>query len=264
MRPLAELDAKLARGVRGVVFDIDDTVTREGRLELAAFQAMHRLDEAGVHLVAVTGRPLGWMEVIVRHWPLALGVAENGAGWIWRNAAGRWREGYQDPPRVRKGYGTLFERVCWRVAERLPDVTVAADQNARRCDLAFDIGETARLEPEEVDELVETIESAGAVSRVSTVHAHAQPGTWDKADGVRRGLSEALGLPVQSEEAVAAWVFVGDSANDAAAFESFPLSVGVANVRDALDRLPVPPAYVTEADRGAGFAEVADALLSGR
>ncbi|MCC6875768.1 MAG: hypothetical protein IT378_15785 [Sandaracinaceae bacterium] len=53
------------------------------------------------------------------------------------------------------------------------------------------------------------------------------------------------------------WLFVGDSGNDAAAFAFFSLSVGVANVREHLARLPVPPAYVTERERGAGFAELA-------
>ncbi len=49
--------------------------------------------------------------------------------------------------------------------------------------------------------------------------------------------------------------------DDAAAFARFPLSVGVANVREHLPRLPVAPAFVTEADRGRGFAELGRLLL---
>ena len=45
-------------------------------------------------------------------------------------------------------------------------------------------------------------------------------------------------------------------------FASFPLSVGVANLRDFAERLHTWPAYLTEGKRGAGFAEVAARLLS--
>jgi hypothetical protein len=47
-------------------------------------------------------------------------------------------------------------------------------------------------------------------------------------------------------------------------FRHFPLSVGVANVREILPQLPVPPAYVTEASGGEGFAEMAAQLLAAR
>ena len=55
------------------------------------------------------------------------------------------------------------------------------------------------------------------------------------------------------------WLFVGDSGNDAAAFDAFAFSIGVANVRD--HDLAVRPRFVTQADRGQGFAEVARHLL---
>ncbi len=47
-------------------------------------------------------------------------------------------------------------------------------------------------------------------------------------------------------------------------FEHFPHSVGVANIRRFLAQLSHRPAYVTEGERGAGFAEVARALLAAR
>ncbi len=245
----------------GVAFDIDDTVTRDGRLELAAFHAMHALADAGLHLVAVTGRPLGWADVIARHWPVAAVVGENGAGWVWRDGAAV-REGYVDPPERRRAYEELFDRVLERVSRELPHVRPAGDQGARRCDLAFDVGETVRLPPEDVAALVRVIEAEGARSSVSSVHAHAIPGAWDKAAGIARAVRDALGLAIADDPR--RWLFIGDSGNDAAAFDSFPLSVGVSNVRDALPRLPTPPRYVTRADRGRGFAEMADHVLRGR
>jgi len=44
-------------------------------------------------------------------------------------------------------------------------------------------------------------------------------------------------------------------------FAFFPHAVGVANVREFADRIATLPAYVTQAEAGAGFAELADFLL---
>jgi HAD superfamily hydrolase (TIGR01484 family) len=258
MRPLSEADFS---EVDVVVFDIDDTVTRGGRLEAIAFDAMWRLHDGGLSLIAVTGRPLGWADVAALHWPLAIAVGENGAGWSWLEG-GVVREGYHDREQDRARQRELIDRVRARVAREMPDVRLAFDQRARRCDLSFDIGEAAKLPPESIDRLVLAIEAEGARALVSSVHAHVVPGGWDKARGVRRAAMEVLGRDPTIEQA--RFLFVGDSANDADAFRFFERSVGVGNVREHLPRIPVPPRFVTTADRGRGFAEVADHLLAGR
>ena len=45
MLPIRDLPEQTARDLLGVAFDIDDTVTRDGRLELSAFKAMQELAE---------------------------------------------------------------------------------------------------------------------------------------------------------------------------------------------------------------------------
>ena len=232
-----------------------------GRLEPQALDAMFRLHEAGLALVAVTGRPLGWADVLVRLLPVRLAVGENGAGWVWLDSAVR-REGYFASAAERDESARLLARIRDRVARDMPDVRVAQDQRARRCDLAFDIGETVQLAPDRIEQLTQLIEAEGARSAVSSVHAHAVPGDWDKAKGVRRGFAEVLGVDLAAERD--RWLFVGDSGNDAEAFAWFPGSVGVANVAEHLDRLPIPPAFVTVRERGGGFAELADAVLAHR
>jgi hypothetical protein len=94
------------------------------------------------------------------------------------------------------------------------------------------------------------------------VHAHAFFGAHDKASGTVRALGAVLGRDLAGERE--RWLFVGDSGNDAAAFAYFPVSAGVANVRAHLGRLPVAPAFVARAERGAGFAEIARVVLSAR
>lgn len=61
-----------------------------------------------------------------------------------------------------------------------------------------------------------------------------------------------------------AFLFVGDSANDASMFAYFPLSVGVANACASGDRLPTPPGYVKLGSSGAGFVELVDRVTAAR
>jgi len=258
MESYRELDPS---DIRGLVFDIDDTVTRNGVLEPDAYAAMHRLASAGFELVAVTGRPLGWTDVIARLWPVRVAVGENGAGWTWVDDDGT-HEGYFCSDAERAEQAKLLERIRREAAVTMPHVQATNDRRHRRCDLAFDVGESVSLPRTDIDALVGLIEGLGATSSVSTVHAHAVPGPWNKAEGVARALRDALGIDVSTE--LERWVFVGDSGNDAAAFARFPKSVGVANVREHLDRIPVPPRYVTDSERGRGFAEIASHLVDAR
>src|SRR4029453_11785361 len=85
MRPLAELDV---RGIEGLVFDVDDTLTRGGVLEREAFDAIWSLRDRGLRAIAVTGRPLGWSDVLAATWPIDLAVGENGAGLAMRRGGG--------------------------------------------------------------------------------------------------------------------------------------------------------------------------------
>ncbi len=59
-------------------------------------------------------------------------------------------------------------------------------------------------------------------------------------------------------------VFCGDSPNDEPMFAFFPNAVGVGNVREWAELMTRLPRWVTEAPGGAGFAELADALLAAR
>jgi hydroxymethylpyrimidine pyrophosphatase-like HAD family hydrolase len=59
---------------------------------------------------------------------------------------------------------------------------------------------------------------------------------------------------------------MGDSPNDAAMFDpaSFPLSVGVANVRRFADRMPHRPRHVADAEGADGAIEVLSHILARR
>ena len=84
---LATLPDTEARAVRGVLTDIDDTLTAEGAIVPEALAALAELRAAGLPVIAVTGRPKGWSEPFARDWPIDAIVAENGAVALFRDDA---------------------------------------------------------------------------------------------------------------------------------------------------------------------------------
>ena len=89
MKPLQDMPAEVLANIRGVFFDIDDTLTSEGRLTASAYSALERIQAAGLLCVPVTGRPAGWCDHIARMWPVDGVVGENGAFWFAYDAATR-------------------------------------------------------------------------------------------------------------------------------------------------------------------------------
>lgn len=260
MQPLSEITPAMCRSLRAVVFDVDDTLTAGGRIQKEAFTALWKLRGSGLASVAVTGRPLGFAELMARMWPITFAVGENGAGYVQVNDT--VRTVYWDDDATRATQQQQL-RVTRKAIERaLPWVRISDDNWARRCDLAFDIGERVRATPEQIADLRTAIEASGARALVSSVHAHVQIGDHDKARGVVRAFDTFLDIDVTADPGQ--FLFIGDSGNDAAAFSYFPFSIGVANVRHHLASLPTAPAFVSTLERGLGFAEIIDAVLAHR
>ncbi|MCC6193442.1 MAG: HAD hydrolase family protein, partial [Burkholderiales bacterium] len=79
MRALEKMPRDARQAIRGVLADIDDTITTHGRLTPEAYAALARLRSAGKLVVPITGRPAGWCDHIARMWPVDAVVGENGA-----------------------------------------------------------------------------------------------------------------------------------------------------------------------------------------
>src|SRR5215470_12038612 len=86
MMPLADCPRDTLAAVQGVLTDIDETLSTNGRLTAEAYRALEMLQRAGFLVVPVTGRPAGWCDHIARFWPVDAVVGENGAFWMWRDA----------------------------------------------------------------------------------------------------------------------------------------------------------------------------------
>ena len=259
MKPLAELDA---RGVKALLFDIDDTLTTEGKLTAQAYDALERLRRAGKITVPVTGRPAGWCDHIARMWPVDAVVGENGAFYFFY-AGGRLQRRFQDDAATRCEKRARLDAIAQRVLAAVPGCALAADQNYRETDLAIDYCEDVPPLPLEAAERIASLmREAGLNAKISSIHVNGWLGDYDKLAMSRVLFTERFGMDLaESRREI---VFAGDSPNDAPLFAFFSHSVGVANVRRFKDLLADKPKYVTRATAGAGFAELAEHLLQER
>ncbi len=249
------------RQVVGVFTDIDDTLTRNGVIEPAALQALRSLHAGSLPVIAITGRPMGWSLPFASAWPLAAIVAENGAVAMF-SVAGRMHTEYAQDEATRMRNARRLRAVAAKVQGEVPTATLAQDSAGRMTDIAIDHSEFAHLDAAAVARVVAVMQGEGMHATVSSIHVNGWFGEHTKLSGARWMLRRLFGRELDTE--VGRWVYVGDSTNDQAMFGHFPLSVGVANLRQFAAQLHTWPAYLAAGERGAGFAEVAEALIAAR
>jgi HAD superfamily hydrolase (TIGR01484 family) len=250
-----------ARGIRGILFDLDDTLLTRGVLTRTAYDALWDLHDAGLVLVVVTGRPCGWGEVVVRQWPVAGCVTENGAIHVVRDGASVVRRDACGETE-RSARRARLEKLIERVRHTVPQACLTDDNHARTSDVTWDIGERTKLPLDRAREVVGEIQAAGARHTQSSVHLHATFDADDKASGAVRFCAHELGEDPGA--ALVRFAFIGDSSNDASCFAAFRTTFGVANIRAVLPQLSIPPRYVAARAMGDGFAEIAEEILRKR
>jgi len=261
MRPLTEMPRTTRVALRGVLTDIDDTLTTDGRLPADAYAALERLSVAGKLVIPITGRPAGWCDHIARMWPVDAVVGENGAFAMRYDRKGRKLERmFIDDEATRRSNRARLAAIGEAILRAVPGSAFASDQLYREADIAIDYREDVpELPRAAVDRIVVLMEAEGMTAKVSSIHVNGWFGTYDKLSMTRRLLARAFDTDLDAERA--RFVFVGDSLNDAPLFAYFPNAVGVANVRAFADRIASLPVYVTQRKGGAGFAELVDLLL---
>ena len=257
--------------ITGVLTDIDDTLTTAGAITPEALAALGALRNAGLKVIAITGRPVGWSEPFARDWPIDALVAENGAVALIANeevflrTSGRpvpLSKLYQVDVQTRAANMVRMQAVLARIERELPGARRATDSPGRETDIAIDHSEFARLGPAQIAEVVQLMRSEGLNATVSSIHINGWIGAHNKLEGARWIVRELLGRDLDAERG--RWAYIGDSTNDQLMFEAFGNSFGVANVRRFEAQLSHLPRYITRCERGAGFAEMAAALLAAR
>ncbi len=263
MKPFRQFPQSSKSNIRFVLTDIDDTLTVSGRLPAVVFTAMEVLQNKGIRVIPITGRPAGWCDHIARMWPVDGVVGENGAFYFrYDEDRKKLLRRYFVPENQRHEDRQKLEQLKRNILKNVPGSHVSADQVYREADLAIDFCEDVPPLPQDaIDKIVRIFTQAGAQAKVSSIHVNGWFGNYDKLTMTKIFFEDIFSLPLETSKDQV--IFTGDSPNDCPMFAFFPHSVGVANILDFKDRLAHEPAWITDEPGGHGFAEVARILLSG-
>ena len=262
MAPLATWPAEARRGLVGLFTDIDDTLTTEGVVPPEVVQALGALKAAGLQVVPITGRPVGWSEPFAAAWPVDAIVPENGAMALVPQADGTLARRYQQDAATRAANFARMQTVLAQIEHDIPGARRATDSAGRECDIAIDHSEFTQLSDAQIDKVVLAMRHEGMHATVSSIHVNGWYGDHNKLEGARWIVGALWGRRLDHE--ITRWAYVGDSTNDQLMFQAFPHSIGVANIARFVPHLSQLPRYVTPSERGAGFVEVARAILEAR
>lgn len=257
MLPLTSISQERARSLAGVFFDLDDTFLDRGLLSDEAFHSLFLLRASGLRLIALTGRPASWAQLIARMWPVEAAIAENGALAFVRDGD-RLRAFDTAAPEIRSERRARLLQLVKAAKVALPELYRADDVDGRISDFTFDIGEHEKATEELIFAARSFAHKAGAKTTRSSVHLHF---TFDRIDKASGALAYLRARGEDTTLALHRFAFIGDSDNDASAFAAFACSVGVRNVRGDFS---IPPRYVTPSRASLGFCEFAQHLVSQR
>lgn len=260
--PLTRWDAEARGALVGVFTDIDDTLTTDGAITPDALAALAALKQAGLRVAAITGRPVGWSVPFVTAWPVDAIVAENGAVALLPQADGRIEKRYLQDAATRAANYARMQAVLQRIEREIPGALRATDSPGRETDIAIDHSEFQHLSEAQIAAVVALMQREGMRATVSSIHINGWYGDHNKLVGARWIVRELWDRDLDRE--MDRWAYVGDSTNDQLMFKAFAHSIGVANVARFVPQLADLPHYVTAGERGAGFAEVASAILGAR
>jgi HAD superfamily hydrolase (TIGR01484 family) len=258
MRPLSSWQVQCP--IIGVFTDIDDTLTTKGAITPDALQALADLKSAGLHVVPITGRPVGWSEPFAARWPVDAIVAENGAVGLQHTTEQGLCKLYQQDHTTRSANFARMQQVLAHIERTVPGAARSQDSAGRETDIAIDHSEFTHLPPAAIDAVVRLMQAEGMTATVSSIHINGWFGEHSKLTGARWIVRKLWGRDLDAE--IKHWVYVGDSTNDQVMFAHFPHSIGVANIRRFESQLAHRPSYITPGERGAGFAQVVQRMLN--
>jgi HAD superfamily hydrolase (TIGR01484 family) len=252
VQPLPTTGFSGHRAVKLLATDMDGTLTRQGQFTAALLQGLERLQARGVPVIIVTGRSAGWVNGLAHYLPVVGAMAENGGVYFPPGAAPEPLVEMADVAMYRQQLSAVFDQL----RSRWPQLQESEDNRFRLTDWTFDITGLAQTD---LDAMGQTCRRLGWGFVYSTVQCHIYKLGQSKAAGLQRVVKRHF-APLTTAEVLT----LGDSPNDESMFDPaiFPLSVGVANVKDYWPQLTHHPAYVTHAPEVEGFLEVVETLVA--
>ncbi len=249
---LKPLDSYHWGNIRLIATDMDGTLTQAEKFDSKLFEMLTKLSTAGIDVLITTGRSAGWVQAVATYLPVVGAIAENGGLIYWNH----------DPQPKLISLGNIeqhrqqLHRVFQLLKTKFPHLRESSDNRFRITDWTFDVENLSPIELEQIDRVCQ---DEGYGFTYSTIQCHIKPTYQDKAHGLKKIIPQYF--PNLKPEQI---LTVGDSPNDESMFnqQEFPLSVGVANVKNYCDRLKYLPAYVTNRSEGKGFYELAESIIS--
>ncbi|MTJ54753.1 HAD family phosphatase [Anabaena sp. UHCC 0253] len=232
--------------------DMDGTLTKYGKFTSKLLDTLENLAAVKVPVLIVTGRSAGWVSAISSLMPIVGAIAENG---------GLFYPSSNSEPVTLTPIADLtshrehLARTFANLQTYFPQIQESADNRFRVTDWTFDL---TSLTTDELKNIGNLCEQMGWGFTYSNVQCHIKPQGQDKAIGLLKVLRQYF--PTYFPEQV---ITVGDSPNDESLFNHryFPISVGVANIREYATQLQHQPTYITTAAEGDGFCELCSYIL---
>lgn len=264
MKAVADIPPATSQNLIGVLTDIDDTITTDGRLPAEAYSMLERLTGSGLLVVPITGRPAGWCDMVARFWPVAGVVGENGAlAFRYDHEARQMKRMFMMDDETRNENRKKLNALAEVIVQNVKGSAVASDQLYREADLAIDFCEDVpALDNSDVERILSHFHEVGAIAKASSIHVNGWFGDWDKLSMTRKFLKQEFNIDVDSNKE--RFVYCGDSPNDSPMFGFFPNACGVANVQDFVGRMDALPAFIANAYGGQGFVEIGEQILAVR
>lgn len=249
--PLLSFTEEERNNIKYIVSDVDDTITRDGKLFPPVLDALYRVKMSGRTIILLTGGSSGWADGYIRQWPVDAVITESGAVMMCHNKEGEIISLVN--PVIRKDEVLQLRR---KLIEYTSPYPFSSDQFARVFDIAYD---KKKMSDAEIKALKNILLMFGASFSESSIHINAWFGDYSKKSALLYYMTETLGI--EEEDYLRNGVYLGDSLNDEPLFEYFPMSVGMHSVEDNRDKFASLPTWITAGAGGDGWVEFAHALL---
>ena len=162
-------------------------------------RSLAALAQAGLHVIPITGRPVGWSEPFALAWPVDAIVAEKGSVALARTAPGTLRKLYTQDEAERIANYARMQQVAQRIVREIPGATISRDSNGRETDIAIDHSEFTHLPQDTIERVVALMRAEGMNATVSSIHVNGWYGGHNKLAGARWVVRELLGRELEDE-----------------------------------------------------------------
>ena len=261
--PIANRDGAFAK-TEMLLTDLDDTITTHGLLTASVYQSLWALNQAGVKVIIVTGACAGWCDHLARSWPVTGVIGENGAFYFSREGD------VADHGKLQRHYWTTLKQLKDEQQQLLAtysshfdnfDDYLTHDQHYRLAEVSININQDLDAPAlERRNEILAFCQQQNISHSVSSIHIN----TW-LSDNSKRSMCERVVQHYFGQsigELPDQLVYAGDSLNDEEMFSTVNRSVGVANIAAVQSQMTSLPTYITPDSHGAGFEQIAAAIIS--